>query len=90
MLKSVEKFLSQIVNKKNLNEEIFRNYFKYQNQSFLAKYLLKADKNKSDSIKYMIINELIKLIKDINIKEIPENKNPKKVVKFVEKIFNFN
>ena len=38
----------------------------------------------------MIINELIKLIKDINIKEIPENKNPKKVVKFVEKIFNFN
>ena len=38
----------------------------------------------------MIINELIKLMKDINIKEIPENENTKKVVKFVEKVFNFN
>ena len=38
----------------------------------------------------MIVNELIKLMKDINIKEIPETENPKKVVKFVEKVFNFN
>ena len=47
---------------KNINKEIFRNYFKYQNPSSLVKELLKADKNKSNKIKYMIINELIKLM----------------------------
>ena len=29
-------------------------------------------------------------MEDINIKEISENKNPKKVVKIVEKLLNFN
>ena len=38
----------------------------------------------------MIINELITLLEDINIKEIPENENLKKVVNIVEKILNFN
>ena len=71
-------------------KERFRNYIKYENQSSLAKYLFEEDKNKSDKIKYMIINELIKLMEDINIKEIPENENPKKVVSIVEKTLNFN
>ena len=38
----------------------------------------------------MIINELIKLIENINIKVIPENENPRKVVTIVEKIFSLN
>ena len=38
----------------------------------------------------MIINELIKLMEDINIKEITENKIQKKVVNNVEKILNFD
>ena len=38
----------------------------------------------------MIINELIKLMKDINIKETPQKDNPKKVLNIVEKIFNFD
>ena len=33
----------------------------------------------------MIINELIKLMEDINIKEIPKNEDPKKVVNILEK-----
>ena len=33
--------------KKNINKEIFRNYFKYQNPSSLVKDLLKADKTKT-------------------------------------------
>ena len=33
----------------------------------------------------MIIKELIKLMKDISIKEIPENENPNKVANIVEK-----
>ena len=37
----------------------------------------------------MIINELIKLMEDMSINEIPENENPKKVLNIVEKIFNF-
>ena len=41
-------------------------------------------------MKYMIINELIKLIENINIKVIPENENPRKVVTIVEKIFSLN
>ena len=53
---------------KNTNEEKFRNYFKYQNSSSLVKDFFKAGKNKSDKIKYMIINELIKLMEDIIIR----------------------
>ena len=41
-------------------------------------------------MKYIIINELIKLIENINIKVIPENENPRKVVTIVEKIFSLN
>ena len=33
----------------------------------------------------MIINELIKLMEDINVKEIPKNEDPKKVVNILEK-----
>ena len=61
-----------------MKEEKFRNYFKYQSPSPLVKDFFKANKNKNDKIKYMIINELTKLMKDINIKQIPENENPKK------------
>ena len=40
-------------------------------------------------VKYL--NEsLIGLRNNINIKEIPENKNPKKIVSIVEKILDFN
>ena len=67
-----------------MNKEIFRNYFKYQNPSNLVKDLFKANKNKNEKIKYLIIIELIKLMEDINIKEIPENENPKKLVNIVE------
>ena len=68
-LKSCEKFSDEIVNEeKNINEEIFRNYFKYQNPSPLAKNWFKADKNKIDKIKYIVINELVRLMEDINIK----------------------
>ena len=41
-------------------------------------------------MKYMIVNELIKLMEDIDINEIPENENPKKVANIVEKILIFN
>ena len=76
--------------KKHINEKIFRNYFKYHNPSSLVKDLFKADKNKNDKIEYLVINELVQLMEDISIKEIPENENLKKVVNIVEKIRSFN
>ena len=36
------------------------------------------------------MNELTKLIEDINLKEIPVNENLKEVVNIVEKFLNFN
>ena len=35
------------------------------------------NKNKNDKIKYLMSNELIKLMEDVNIKEIAENENLK-------------
>ena len=40
-------------------------------------------------MKYMTINELIKLVDDMNTKEVPENENLKQVANIVEKIVNF-
>ena len=54
-------------------------YFNYQNPASVAWDLFRAYRNKNDNIKHLIINELIKLMKDNNIKEIPENKNTKNV-----------
>ena len=56
----------------------------------LVKRLLKVDKIKKDKIKHLIINELTKLIENINLKEFPENENLKKVIDIVEKILSFN
>ena len=35
------------------------------------------NKNKNDKIKYLMSNELIKLMEDVNMKEIAENENLK-------------
>ena len=68
-LKLCEQFLNETLNEeRNINEKIFRNHFKYQNLSSLVKDLFKKDKIKDDKIKYMIINKLIKLMKDIIVK----------------------
>ena len=56
----------------------------------LVKRLLKVDKIKNDKIKHLIINELTKLIENINLKGFPENENLKKVIDIVEKILSFN
>ena len=62
-LKSREEFLNKIVNEEIIiNEEMFRNYFNYQNPSSLTKDLFKADISKNNEVKYLIINELIKLM----------------------------
>ena len=61
-----------------LGPERIRNYLKYQNPSFLVKNSFKVDENKKEEIKHMIINELTKLMKDINIKKFLKMKIQKK------------
>ena len=57
---SHENFLNEIVTEESyINEEIFRSFFKYQNQSSLAKDLLIKD----------LLIKLIKLMEDINTKQ---------------------
>ena len=68
-------------------KEIFRIHFKYQTPSSFIKVLFKTDENKREEIKYLIINELIKLMEDISIKKTKQKqqqqKNPKKGVNIV-------
>ena len=57
-----------IADEKNANKEIFSNYFKYQNPSFLVKDLISAKKNKNEKLLNIINNRLIDLKNDINRK----------------------
>ena len=50
--------------------------------------MFKSDKN--NKFEYFIINELIKLTEDINIKEILEHENLEKVIYYIENALNFN
>ena len=77
-----------MADKKNINSEIFLNYFKYQNPALLLKDLISHSQN--EELVNNINNELIDLRNDINRKKIPGNENPKKVVNIVGKILGFN
>ena len=79
-----------IANEKDINDEIFWNYFKYQNPSFLEKDLIKAMQAKNEQLVNNVNNGLIALRKAIIKKQIPENENPKKILYIVEKILDFN
>ena len=79
-----------IAGKKDINDEIFCKYFKYQSPSFLAKDLIKANQAKNKQLANNVNDGLIDLRNGIIIKEIPENENPNKIVNIVENISNFN
>ena len=88
-LKLRKDFLNKIKNKdKNINEQIFKDYFFYQFPSYLAKMLYDSDKIKNNEIIKHINNGLIEVRNSINSKEIPKNENPKKVVNIAEKILD--
>ena len=62
-----------IADEKGINNDIFLDYFKYQNPSLLVKYLISAKQNKNEKLVNNINNGLIDLRNDINRKEIPES-----------------
>ena len=72
-----------IVDQKGINNEIFLNYCKYQNQLLLVKNLVDANQIKNEKLVNNVNNGLIDLRNDINRKKNPENKNPKKVTGIV-------
>ena len=72
------------VNEKDPNDEIYCNCFKYQNLSFLAKDLIRATKARFEQLVNNVNDGLIDLRKTIIRKEIPENKNPNKIVDIVK------
>ena len=69
-----EEFSNKIKNgEKNINEEIFRNYFLYQTLSYLKKVLYESDEIANYEIIKNVNNGLIELRNSINSKEILEN-----------------
>ena len=86
-----DSFISDIINEeKDTNNEIFNEYFGYQNPSFSAKYLMKTDQFKSKQIVKKTIDSINDLRNSIIRKEIPVNENPNKIIGIVEKILEFN
>ena len=74
----------------NIYNEIFKEYFNYQNPSFLIKHLDQASQVKNEKIVNQINGGLIDLGNDAIKKTIPENENADKVTGIVEKIIDFN
>ena len=86
-----ENFVSKIRNdEEKINTEIFKKYFGYQNPSFLAKYLFKANQVRNNQIVSLAICSNNELRNAVIRKEIPENENPKKLIHIVEKVLKFN
>ena len=63
--------------KKNVNNEIFREYFNHQNPSALAKNLLKANEAKNQAKNKQIVNQANYALTNLFIinEVIPENEN---------------
>ena len=69
-----EQFLNEIeTDEKNINEQIFKEYFKYHFLSFLVKDLYKKIQN--GRIVNYINGSLIDLKNSINSKKIPQDKS---------------
>ena len=66
------------IKKKNINDQVFRQYFHYQSPSFLLQDLHEDNQNKNNIIVKYLNESLINLKNFINSKEIPDNEYPKK------------
>ena len=74
-LKSQEEFMNEIIaDKKDIKTEIFLNYFKYHNPSFLVQDLITAKQNNNEKLVNNINSPLIDLRNDISRKEMKVRK----------------
>ena len=77
----------------DINEELFKEYFKFQRHSEMLKYLNKTnDKEKNNELVSMISSGLKDLKKDIIdfCEEERKTEKPDKIVKIVREIVRFN
>ena len=89
--KSSKNFVNKIRGKeKYTNNEIFKEYFGYQNPSFIAKDLLKANQVKNNQKEIKALYSVNKLRNPVFRKEIHENENLDKVIDIVEIIPKFD
>ena len=90
-LKFHQEFMNEIIaDQKDEKNEIFLDYFMYQNPLLLVKDLIGAKQNKNEKLVNNIKSRLTDLRSYINRKEILENRNPKKVVDIAEEILDFD
>ena len=90
-LKLHKEFMNDIIaDQKDIKNEIFLDYFKFQNPPLLVKDLIGNKQNKNEKLVNNIKNGLTDLRRGINRKGILENRNPKKVVDIVEEILDFD
>ena len=76
--------------KKNMNTEIFNEYFKYQNSLYLLEDLCYTYKTENEKIIHTVNDALIELRNTVITKKKPKNENPEEVINIVEEILNFN
>ena len=74
-----------MTDEKDIDDEIFWNYFKNQIPSILAKDLIRANQVKNEQLVNNINGGLIDLRNPIIRRETSENENPNKIVHIVEK-----
>ena len=90
-LKFHQEFMNEIIaDQKDEKNEIFLDYFMYQNPLLLVKDLIGAKQNKNEKLVNNIKSRLTDLRSYINRKEILDNRNPKKVVDIAEEILDFD
>ena len=86
-----DSFINEIMNdEKSISKEIFNDYFRYRNPSFLAKDLIKTVQSESKQILKQTIDSINDLKNSIIKREISVNENLNKVSYIVEKILEFN
>ena len=79
-----------IADEKDINDEMFWHYFKYQNSLFSAEDLIRATQAKNEQLVNSVNDGLIDLGNVINRKRIPGDENPNKIFDTAEKILDFN
>ena len=74
--------------KKNESNEIFKEYFTYENPSILAQDLHKANHTKNGQTINQVNDRLTCLKNDVYKKALPENENSDKIMDIVKKYLN--
>ena len=83
--------MNQIANDEtDINTDIFNEYFKYHNLSFLIKDLSNSNETTNKKIVNHINNIWIDLRNNVDKKEILEIENSDNVIDIIKKMFNFN